>query len=181
MNLLDRGHSYLTRWHSRPDMGQRENLAEHMGWVARLSMLIANELPIAGLNWKKLYEMALLHDDAELIMGDVPGGFKNQYPEARETIKRWEGKLLPHMYGDTIDPDLYKDTLYEFYAQETLESKIVKVADTVAALAYADMQVKMGNQFFESIATSIEVDAVAQLQALPIPKNTIQRLVEEIL
>ena len=63
--------SFVRRWHTNPDLAQTvDTLAGHGGRVARI---ILNLWPDAS---KALLQWALVHDDGESVVGDVPAPAK---------------------------------------------------------------------------------------------------------
>ncbi len=156
--MLDRTTSFISRWNQRPDMNQRESLAEHCDWVVRLSMylgLLLEKYSKEEIDWKLLMQTALIHDDPETITGDIAGHIKNLVPSARKDIKKWEQFVLPDLYAGL--PLGIRDNLqnlilrYENFQDDILEYKIIKLADFITAMSYCKMQVDMGNTLFRPI------------------------------
>lgn len=150
--IINRAHSFVTRWHHRPDMGQRETLAEHMGWVARIAMLLANEYTFWSeksdkeVDWKLLYEMALQHDDAEIITGDIPSPAKKLFNGKVDEVEK---SLVHELYIDYPNGN-YRATFLNSFGN-SLEARLVHAADKIAGLAYGVMQIWMGNAYFKAL------------------------------
>ena len=99
-----------------------ENLSEHHFRVVWLSMLIA-KMEGQG-DMEKIMKMAILHDITESRTGDV-------HYISRQYTKRNEELAIKDMLADTSFAD-YKTIWDEYEKRESIESKIVKDADTLA-------------------------------------------------
>ena len=63
--------SFVRRWHTNPDLAQTvDTLAGHGGRVARIILKLWPDASAALLQW------ALVHDDGESVVGDVPAPAK---------------------------------------------------------------------------------------------------------
>ncbi len=106
------------------DLSRRENSAEH-SWHLALGLLsIARELDLE-IDVPKALVMALIHDTCEIDAGDTPiyGGVRpDQHDREQECIDRLAG------YGVQFGFEL-RDLWNEFEAQQTPESRWVKVLD----------------------------------------------------
>lgn len=112
-------------------------MAEHSYWVAVITGMLCN---MKGLE-SSIYVMhALYHDMEEAITGDLPSPVKRgrswkdvELAAFNEITGRKATKL-------EIDEGIHR---------------VVKMADTVAALIVADEEVKMGNTFFTQIRAEL--------------------------
>lgn len=161
--LLDRSASFVVRWHQRPNNGLRESIAEHSAWVARIAMYIAYVCRDADLiNWRLLFETALLHDEAETITGDTPGGVKTYIPGAKEITKQWELTALNSLFnGLPCDLAVHLKWCISRYIRlpdACPEYIIIKLADMLSAISYARIQISMGNSLFRPIFKAIAKD-----------------------
>lgn len=67
---------YCTRWHCNPDLAHvRETLAEHHGRVVQI-ILALHPAPSFALIYAAAH-----HDCGEMVVGDLPGPFKQTAPE----------------------------------------------------------------------------------------------------
>lgn len=173
--LTDRSLSFVTRWHHRPDMGQRETLAEHVGYVARIAMRLADDLPDT-IDRTAMYEMALLHDEAEIVTGDIPHPAKALIGNVEDIEK----KVAQSLFKRTARPLHYRCMLLQAINGKTLEAKIVHAADKIAALAYAMMQARMGNKYFAPLVNGMLRDAITALSDLPGTSATVAKLIGEV-
>ena len=83
--------------------GRRESSAEH-SWRLCL-MLIAFENELSGLDMAKLLKMAVVHDLAEAVCGDVPAVMKDGTPDKSAMESRGMREILaplPQDVGDAI-------------------------------------------------------------------------------
>jgi putative hydrolase of HD superfamily len=106
------------------DLSRRENSAEH-SWHLTLGLLtIAHELDLP-LDLHKALIMALIHDTCEIDAGDTPV-YGAARPDQYESELRCIQRLASHGVG-------FGFTLHnlwlEYEAQESLESRWVKVLD----------------------------------------------------
>jgi len=63
--------SFVRRWHTNPDLAQTvDTMAGHGGRVARIILKLWPDASAALLHW------ALVHDDGESVVGDVPAPAK---------------------------------------------------------------------------------------------------------
>ena len=82
------------RWHTHPVMADYDDrLDAHQGRVARLAMAL-----FPGDT--ALILAALIHDDGESIVGDVPNPVKNRLPQvARDALDEMERIGIDRMWG----------------------------------------------------------------------------------
>lgn len=97
------------------------NLSEHIFRVAWIAITLAKYHK--GVNLEKVVIMALAHDIAESRTGDV------DYL-SRQYVHRKEKDAIQDMLEGTINEDIVK-LLEEYEQRKSLESKIVKDADTI--------------------------------------------------
>ena len=62
-------------WKEKLEINHPESVADHSYTVTAMSMVLSD---LEGLNTEKIIKMALLHDLAESVIGDItPGSMKN--------------------------------------------------------------------------------------------------------
>ncbi|XP_065168134.1 5'-deoxynucleotidase HDDC2 [Atheta coriaria] len=166
INLLNTlKHSSRKGW-DQMDVKNHEQISGHMYAMAMMTFLIGKN---SGLDKNKCMQLALVHDLAECIVGDitprdnVPEDIKhNQELQAMEDI----AKLLGEEIGGEILA-LYK----EYLAKETNEAKFVKDLDRFdmiyTALWYEkrDMAPESLQEFFDSTHGKFEHPFVRKLVA----------------
>jgi putative hydrolases of HD superfamily len=122
-----------TGWTLRGLPNGTESVAAHSFGVCVAAMLLADELLATGvaLDVEKVLRMALLHDWAEVRVGDMPR-IATAYFGA-EARKQAETRAFVDVVSE-LRRDLYA-ALYEDYEQRaSLESRLVKAADVLDLL-----------------------------------------------
>jgi len=115
---------------------EADSVAAHSWTCAMLVYLIASEMKKNGekIDINKAVKMALFHDMAETIVGDVgtfvKGMAKGAFAPIEEEGLKWLVKDLP---SNTEIVDLVD----EYMQRKTLEARVCKVADNLDALAQA--------------------------------------------
>jgi putative hydrolase of HD superfamily len=108
------------------DKSRRENSAEHSWHLAVGLLTIAQELNLK-IDLPKTLMMALIHDLCEIDAGDTPA-FGPQRPDQHEAELRCIERLAG--YDLKFAPSI-RELWLEYEAQESLESRWVKVMDRV--------------------------------------------------
>ena len=115
--------SFVRRWHTNPDLAQTvDTLAGHGGRVARIILKLWPDSSAALLQW------ALVHDDGESVVGDVPAPTKRGMDSEQERAaldRIWPG--LPELTPDEYERLRFADRLDAYmwakhHAQHTLDS-----------------------------------------------------------
>jgi putative hydrolase of HD superfamily len=115
---------------------EADSVAAHSWTCAMLTYFLASELKKNGqkVNVDKAIKMALFHDMAETIVGDVgtfvKGMAKGAFAKVEEEGLRWLVRDLPTEKEIT-------SLVKEYSQRKTLEARLVKVADNLDALAQA--------------------------------------------
>lgn len=128
---------------------EAETVAEHSWESAVLALLVAYKLKEKGyeISPEKAAALALIHDLAESVMGDIPKWTSDACGENREQIERQALNVLP-LQGEV------KSLLEEWMKQDTLESKVAKAGDYVStylqARRYYDQGIKGVREIMES-------------------------------
>jgi 5'-deoxynucleotidase YfbR-like HD superfamily hydrolase len=151
--FLDRASANLPRWHTKPVIGARETADAHHFWTAWFGGCIARHLMEKGheIDLIEVYEQGMVHDRSEERTGDIPGSFKREVPDARETIHRWEVAMISSMFlglWPTVRKHFQARLASYLTKQNRIERQIVKFADVLTAFAFADEQIRIGNARF---------------------------------
>ena len=131
----------------------REDLMQHSAAVAIFGQalgIIRNELFGGDVNVDKIASLALYHDTAEVISGDLPTpvkyyneSMKGAYAEIEDAInKRLIGSLpkeLQEVYSGYVEPDT-----------DSVEYKLMKLADKLSAYVKCAEERMLGNREFDS-------------------------------
>lgn len=165
LDTILNGSSNIYRWEGRQRL-IKKNDSEHSFGVAviadgltRLEMYKFNN----QVNALEVLRAALLHDGTEVCMGDIISTVKKQTPTMKKAIEEVEYIL----YKEKLEPIIPEEwrTDYKKYLlnpkenKETIEGRIVAVADNIDALNECIQEIKLGNSTFkpylESIANAI--------------------------
>ena len=144
----------------------KENVAEHSYYVTLFAMFIARYLHNEGtaVDIGKAMSFAVMHDIEESFLGDVLLGTKQkmavQYDNAaKDTVFPW----VQDCFGDSgIDAGgLYG--LWRWAKHDTIEGRIVRYADALAALLVLMRQANAGNGSANELTKRIYDTLVADL------------------
>eukprot|EP01018_Ginkgo_biloba_P014693 Gb_27426 [translate_table: standard] len=140
-----------TGWIQRGIKGP-ESIADHMYRMAAMALIVVD---IPGLNRDRCVKMAIVHDIAEAIVGDITPS--DGVP--KEEKSRRERKALDEMckmLGGGLRAEEINELWNEYENNSSLEAKLVKDFDKVEmilqALEYENDQGKDLNDFFQSTA-----------------------------
>ncbi|XP_021989567.1 5'-deoxynucleotidase HDDC2 isoform X2 [Helianthus annuus] len=140
------------------DVAGPESIADHM-YRMGLMALIANDAP--GVNRDKCIKMAIVHDIAEAIVGDITPS--DGVPKAEKS--RREKEAIDHMcklLGGGPRAEEIHELWMEYEENSTTEAKVVKDFDKIEmilqALEYENEQNKDLEEFFESTAGKFQTD-----------------------
>ena len=96
--------------------------------------------------------MALVHDDAEIVMGDIQAGNKGNMTKAQlaevNKIERGAIDTITARFPKTVAGYNYRDLQQEVAAHQTLESQVLQFADKFDAIGEALHEVYGGNTVF---------------------------------
>lgn len=114
---------YMQRQWTRFHLPNVANNSEHLFRVTWIALILAKQFD-EPVDTEKIMKMAIMHDIAESRTGDV------DYL-ARQYVKRDEDGAMDDMLADTSLKDEFLALWHEYESRESLESKIVKDADTL--------------------------------------------------
>lgn len=114
-----------------------ETVAEHSFFVTTYVMELYKDYKF-DLN--KAVQMAIIHDFAESFIGDITLSTKTMCPDLVEAVSNAEKEVMFQNFPSFI----YE--LYREYEQRTsVESLIVKLADTMQVKQYTGNEIELGN------------------------------------
>ena len=115
---------------------EADSVAAHSWATAMFTYLVASEMKKNGekIDVDKAVKMALFHDMAETIVGDVGTFVKGMAKGAFAPIEE-EG--LKFLVADLPTRNEITNLVKEYMKRQTLEARVVKVADNIDALAQA--------------------------------------------
>lgn len=153
----------IKRW-SLMKANDPENIAEHSSQTAQIAhalAIIKNRLYDGKLNADRIATLALYHEAAEVLTGDLPTPIKYYNPEIRTAFKDIE-KLASEKLISMLPDDL-RECYLPLVSQdeESYEHILVKAADKISAYIKCIEEMRTGNREFAKAEISLkkEVDA----------------------
>jgi putative hydrolase of HD superfamily len=118
-----------------------ESVAEHTFGVATLALLVGDQIP--EIDRGKLLTIALLHDLAEVLIGDLPASARRFFrPEAK---KEAEYQAMAELVGDMPQAEEYLALWSEYTYRESREARLIKQLDRLEMLNQALLYERSGN------------------------------------
>jgi len=127
-----------TGWILRGLPNGTESVASHSFGVAVTAMFIADRVNHSGVqvDLERVMRLALLHDWPEVLVGDMPRTATMFF--GSEARKNAEGRAFEEIVSSMSDHGInYRDLHAEYEERNSLEAKIVKVADIIDLLVQA--------------------------------------------
>jgi putative hydrolase of HD superfamily len=157
-----------TGWMLRGLPPGSESVAEHSFGVAVAAMLLADELIARGVSVdvERLLRLALLHDWAEVRLGDMPRTGSEYFgKEARRRAERRAFDDIVKSLGQRLEK-LYGELHEDYEGRTSLEARLVKAADVidllVQTLAFERAGARGLDEFWEGITERyFQLDGVA--------------------
>ncbi|WP_165775071.1 hypothetical protein [Mameliella alba] len=85
---------FVRRWHTNPDLAHTvDRIDGHSARVARIIMALHPSPPL------ELIRAALIHDDGESVIGDIPGPAKERMTDSGWSLAPIEGAALHEVWG----------------------------------------------------------------------------------
>ena len=146
---------YIKRWGLMRNTIE-ENLVEHSAetaFIAHALAVIGNKYYEKKYNEDRIALLALYHDAAEIITGDLPTPVKYYSEEMRKSYKQIEASA-EKMLLEKLPKDfhgIYGDILSGASAEE---KRMVKAADKICALIKCMEEIKGGNREFANAEES---------------------------
>ncbi|MEB1809764.1 MAG: HD domain-containing protein [Bacillaceae bacterium] len=128
---------------------EEHTVASHSFKVAQYAQFLGTIEAQHGveINWKVLYEKALNHDYAEIFIGDIKTPVKYASSELREMLAHVEEGMTKKFVEAEFPMDLrdiYLEKLKEG-KDETVEGKVLAVADKIDQVYEAFTEIQKGN------------------------------------
>lgn len=123
-----------TGWTLRGLPNGTESVAAHSFGVAVIAMLLVDRIVAQGVavNAEKVLRMALLHDWAEVRVGDMPRTATLYF--GSEVRKQAEAAAFSEVVAEVDGEGLYKNLYDDYERRESLEARLVKAADVLDLL-----------------------------------------------
>lgn len=154
---------------------QEHSVAAHSFKVTQIAQFLGTVEEHEGneINWRSLYEKALNHDYTELFIGDIKTPVKYADPTLRAQLAKVEESMTAQFIHTEIPEEfqeVYAGRLKEG-KDDTLEGKILSVADKVDLLYESFGEIQKGNPeslfteiFEESLTTILQFKEMASVQ-----------------
>lgn len=154
---------------------EEHSVAEHSFKVTKIAQFLGTVEENKGnkVNWKALYEKALNHDYAEIFIGDIKTPVKYADPDLRDRLAQVEESMTKHFIQQEFPEEfqaIYHERLKEG-KDDTLEGKILSVADKVDLLYESFGEIQKGNPeplfneiYQESLATILKFKELSSVQ-----------------
>lgn len=110
-----------------------ESIAEHSFGVAALALIVGDLHP--GLDRARLLSIALVHDLAEALIGDLPASASRLLGKAAK--HEAERKAMLELFGGLPQRDDYLELWEEYCRAASTEARLVKALDRLEMLAQA--------------------------------------------
>jgi putative hydrolase of HD superfamily len=128
-----------------------ESIADHTFGVTALALIVGDQLP--DLDRGRLLSIALLHDIAEAMIGDLPMGARRFF--GIEVKRQAEERALIEMLSDLPQAEEYLALWTDYAERGSREARLVKQLDRLEMLAQALAYERAGNvamaEFWEDI------------------------------
>ncbi|SET47168.1 5'-deoxynucleotidase [[Clostridium] polysaccharolyticum] len=155
---------YINRWALMRNT-QRENICEHslnVAMVAHNLAVISNVRLGSQLSVEKAALLAMYHDCAEIITGDMPTPIKYHSEDLHQAFQEVENlasaqllKMLPE------DMRSYYEALFFPEEEDAFLWKLVKAADKISAYCKCIEEEKSGNSEFRRAKETIKESLLA--------------------
>ena len=151
---------YIERW-SLMHSSIKENIMEHslsVSFLAHALAIIENEIFKGKADEYKTLAYAVYHEASEVITGDLPTPIKYFNTDINIAYKELEGYANEKLINNLPDvlAKRYKDFI--FSDNNSIEYKLTKAADKLAAYIKCIEELKGGNLEFKKAKQTIEKD-----------------------
>ncbi|WCF11422.1 HD domain-containing protein (plasmid) [Paenibacillus thiaminolyticus] len=150
--------AYLATIRGLMDQGRYQNLflfkkrsvAEHSWSVAKICQVLAYlEIHKYGnkVDMGTLLELAITHDELELITGDILSHTKRRTPAMQKAVNEMEKVVFEEEYSKII-PSNWEENFRRFTLEakdDSMEGRLLSAADAIDALLEAIEEVELGN------------------------------------
>ena len=132
--------SALNRYNNRDRITQ-ENIAEHSFYVSFAVMKLSEIFNVDNETKLRALQMSVLHDIPEIHTSDIPYPIKQKSPMLKTALEKLELEFMKESY-----PQFY-ETFHQFTEDSEDDAVIlVKVADAISVLQYAQREINLGNK-----------------------------------
>ena len=145
---------HITRYNNIPRI-KEESVAEHSYFVALITARLHNYYKF---DLKRALLMSIVHDIFEIYISDIPRNVKIKYPKLSITMKDIEEDCINEKYPE------YKLLIMDFNKGLTMESMIVKLADNLSVVQYAETEVKLGSTHYMPEVVKLAKESIKKLE-----------------
>ncbi|MFA6585889.1 MAG: YfbR-like 5'-deoxynucleotidase [Candidatus Paceibacterota bacterium] len=145
----------ITRYSLYDVMWYRTDLWIHsrrVAWIVKEISPLVKKVFGDKFDEKKAYISALVHDDAEMIIGDIQAGNKDTMTEEQihklDDLEKEAVKELVKRFPSNVDGYVYKILLDEAVNKNSLESMVVDWADKYDGFCEALHEIFAGHQLW---------------------------------
>ena len=145
-----------------------ENDAEHslqVAMIAHALALYARERYGRAVNPEHVVTLAVYHDAAEVLTGDLPTPVKYHSDHLRSAYRQVEEAAVDRL-GAMLPEDLRGAVVPSLREEGTPEAALVKAADRISAYVHCLEEQRAGNREFDAAAEKI----LRSIEALDLPE-----------
>lgn len=148
--------SRVNRWQN-PALPPMRHQTDDLIHSRRVAWMLEDSAPLLdfpGFDYARAYTLAHVHDDAEIITGDITRTAKEQMtPEQRALLAEQERDAIDDLislygFAEAVHGYNYKALLLEAQEKATLESRVVSYLDKLDACMEAVHEATGGNEAF---------------------------------
>jgi 5'-deoxynucleotidase YfbR-like HD superfamily hydrolase len=141
---------HVNRYSSLPVV-KPENVAAHSWQVAFISYLIAEDLAEKGciVSPELALKAAVVHDVSEALSGDIIRSYKYQTPQMEAATRGADAVNVRQLAEELGSSRLESD--WTLAKDQTLEGRIVALADVICVVTYCVEEERMGNSMLDHV------------------------------
>jgi 5'-deoxynucleotidase YfbR-like HD superfamily hydrolase len=125
---------FITRY-SNVERVRDEDVAQHSFFTAAIVMQLREEYLF---NLGQALQMAVCHDMIESFTGDMSHSLKVLYPAFSSAVDQIE-------YDASIKLPIHVAVALEMFQGDSIEAKIVRLADAIQVYQYTESEIRLGN------------------------------------
>jgi len=146
--------AYIKRYSNVPKLHE-ESVAEHGFFVAAILISLREKYVF---NLGRALLLAVSHDMPEMELNDCPHIIKRKYPSIAAAYEECEKEVADQL------PPLAKYAILEFDKGESIEAKMVNLADAIQCIQFSHVEVQLGNIGYMKVVFDGSTNRVKQLE-----------------
>lgn len=140
---------------------RRETVAEHSYQVAMITMKLSDKY---SFNLSHALKLALLHDVSEIWLSDIPHNVAGRFPQIAAAKASAEAQIVTELLPE------WQAEFDELAAEQSMEAKVVKLADSLQVLQFCESELALGDN--RAIAkVYAECQAIVQKLTADLPQE----------